>query len=221
MHRLLILLVLIAACGKYKTSGSRLGEIRSLTPAALSAGDLSSIRTICAALVSKAASIAQAPNLTYTFSYATKSCEEPRLSVNRLVPVTIENQNSSYKFKDGSSYFVFPEVETNVSGIMKEVCSNANSATPTDSFTSSGGNATWVTTSAVSSSDCNPGNGQMCILIDTGIPSGSGYKIVSKDWMKFQVDPSLANYGFYVERKAESEALCGLNKYTINIATLR
>ncbi len=219
MNKILILALLVG-CGKYKTTSSRLGQIRSFAPQALSSDESARLSLICSSLDAKYASITASPSLTYTFSVASKSCEDAKLSVSRLAMVTIDNQSSSYvKFKEGSATFVFPDVETRNSGIMKEIC--ANLSTGTDSFRSDAGNAVWYTSSGVSSSDCNPGNGEMCLLIDTGTPSGASFKVSNKDWVKFQVDSALPHYGFFVDRRVESDSVCGQNKYTVNVATLR
>ncbi len=210
------LILVISACGKIDgPKSSSLGEIRAFSSQAISGNDLTTIQTICTALTSKANSLNVTNNKTYTFATMNKGCEDSTLSATSTVQADI--QNLIFKRLDTGANFVFSDVETNSVGTMKSVC--ANTTNPSSPSTQTDGTAIWITATSLNNSDCLPSGNEVCLLIEKGLPNTTstvtnGYEIVSKDWIKFQVDSRMSNYGFWTGRKVISSAGCGTSKYS-------
>jgi hypothetical protein len=217
----LAFVLLATSCGEIPKTGTLLGEERSFNPLVVNQQEEQRLQLLCARLNNKAQALSQGSAETFTFSVTEKSCEGTILSSNQLISTGLEVMQGSYRLRrnDNGALFVFPDLETNISGIMKEICGNLSGITSPKKI--AGDNVLWFTTTNVSTSDCTPRGNEMCILLETGVPSGSNYVVVAKEWIRFQVDPVLPKAGFYTERKKISQASCGQAKFTEIIATLK
>jgi hypothetical protein len=219
----LFLILAISSCGKIDNpKSSSLEEVRSFSVQSLTGNDLTTLQTICTALTSKYNFLNVTNNKTYSFGTSSKSCEDANVSATTLVQADI--QGLLFKRLDTGANFIFPDVETNVSGVMKTVC--ANTTNPSSPLAQADGSAIWFTATSLSNSDCKPAANEVCLLIEKGVTSTSttapgSYEIVSKDWVKFQVDSRMSNYGFWTGRKLISSALCGTSKYSEAHADLK
>lgn len=222
MKSFLLILFLVIGCGKSPSSSSSkivLGQERQFNPVAVSGSLKDDIAVICQALINKSNALPGLIGSSFTYSVASKSCEQESLSGTSDVAVVIQKPAANFVFKVQSSGldFVYSDVETTSSGIMGEICSRGDSLT--NPFQLSNGSALWLTTGA--SSECTPGPGQKCIGIDTASVQGTGYKVHTREWITFNTNSSLPRVGFFTERTTVSASICGTNQQTQTRAVLK
>jgi hypothetical protein len=213
-------MILFASCGKIETA-NKFNIVRKYEPLVMTDDHKNQISLLCAAMGQKASALDSALGSTFNLSLATKECNQAEISSAGNVTVTAQKEGSDYLFKVGTGAFRFQYIETNNSGIMKEICNEISSLT--NPFKAINGSAVWISTN-VTSSDCPAANGNKCILIETGTPqvnSTDSYTINVRDWIRFVTDPNLANYGFYSYRKQTNKNFCTESKFQEAIATLK
>jgi hypothetical protein len=217
----LFFLLLSVSCGKYDMpSGSSniIGEARALS-STKSSSDISNLSVICAALSSKSFTLPQSLNSSLSFNTSQKDCSGNDIE-NGNVDVVIQGNGSNYTFKRkaDSLDFIFPNVETNTSGVLQDVCPNISS------FSSpliQGSQATFFTTTGISSSDCAPTSGEICLQVSTGRVEGSQAIIHTKEWIRFRVSSTQGKIGFFTQRKKVARSYCGENESLVFSATLK
>ena len=212
-------LMLLAACGGKIPVGKNvgLGENRNFSTMALQGDERAQLNTICEALKQKALALNPSINTTFVFSVSQKVCEQTGTGVAADEQVYIQQTGNNYFFKRVADNrdFVFSEIQTPNSGIVGEICSRLNNvSTPlTNPVILTSGKAMWFTTN-VNSPECVATSQSLCLMIETGVPSGTNYKITDRDYFKFQVDPTLPRIGFFLQRTNISSGLCGINQTT-------
>jgi len=217
MNKIILLTVLFASfgCGNDNMKvNNLLGETRAFSPAVMNDAERTRLTTICQALTAKAQALTQTNSQNLSFSVSQRECSAGAgfLAGSVVtVPTTIVSNPPEFKLRraDNGNPFVYADVETAESGIMRTVCSDL--ATATNPRRLDNGTSLWVTTSDISTTDCNPKGNEFCIQIETGTPNGENFDITTREWMKFQMDPALPRFGFFTERKTLTNALCGLN----------
>jgi hypothetical protein len=213
-------IILLASCGKIETA-NKLNIVRKFEPLQMSNDDKNTISGLCAALGQKAAALDSALGSTFVLSLATKDCNQASIGSAGDVTVTAQREGSDYLFKVGTAAFRFQYIETNNSGIMKEICNGISGLT--NPFKASNGNAVWISTNATSG-DCPSINGNKCILIESGMPQANttdSFSITVRDWLRIVTDQNLANYGFYSYRKQINKSFCTEGRFQEAIATLK
>ncbi|WP_408096794.1 hypothetical protein ACJVC5_17295 [Peredibacter sp. HCB2-198] len=218
----LSLAVLAFACGKYEgvVPGSSLGQSRSFQPIVADSTLLNNVTSICSALTQKNSILNSAVNSVHNFDASQTNCDGTMLSTG-IVKTTIQNIGSEYQFrKDDGTSFIFPNVETNTSGIMSSFCSNLSNLQ--NQTVSSDNIVTSITTSGISSADCSPVAGEICVLIETGPLSGTAFTVTTQEWIRFRVSNSTGQkIGFFTQRKKVSRSFCGTNQSIEYRATLK
>lgn len=217
---LLSLAFLVASCGdQIQQSENSLGQTRSLAPLQVSAQMRVDLQKICQALSNKNAMLHQYINAPFRFSVRKKDCDGKDVGVMSEVPVTIQRPLTNYIFKrtEDNVDFLFPDVETNEFGVVSPICSRlSNLQNPI--ITGSG--AIWISTNPAGS-DCTPLGTEKCLMIETGVPQNNTHRIVSREWLKFNVDYNLPNIGFYTYRKRLSATFCEVGKFIQEEVTLK
>ncbi len=222
MKKILLLttFVLASSCGKIDTTkNSILGSVVAFQPEALTTEDARLLRKICSSLETKETNLGASSSTVYTFAVQDKSCSSD-LSGETNVAVNVDYPK--FKRVDTGGNFIFPDIEATDSGIMKTICDETDN--PISPVKNASGVAIWFSTIDISASDCNSSNGQPCIIIKKGIPSGpSGnkFEIVSQEWMQFQTIINQGNVGFWIFRKAITNTSCTNTDYTEVRATLK
>ena len=216
-------LLLFASCGgSYNlTNGTTLGEERSLVIEQVSAGEVQLVQTLCSALAEKASLLSTGVAQNYDFVVSQKKCEETSGSTPAVVNVYTEISGSNYNFKrsDNSALFIYPDIETQTSGVTKELCSRLSSlASP---IKLSNGNALWFEISRDGMTDCSPSSGDVCLMVETGLPTGEKYKIVSREFIKFQLNRTLPKFGFFTTRRSYSNAFCTGSNFAETSAAIK
>jgi hypothetical protein len=223
----LALIGIVASCGKYDVqgvSGSTVGEVKSLqTAAALSDADRTNLSDICSALSAKSATLSTVGSSVFTFSTSQMDCAKNE-TADSNVQTVIQGAGGIYSFKLKSSGldFVFPNVETNTSGILSSICSGVSTSLSTlTSPLISGGEAIFFTTSGISSDNCQPGSGEKCVQIEKAIINGSSATVYSKDWLRIRTSTTLGKTGFFTYRKNVAQSYCAQGEAIITKATLK
>jgi hypothetical protein len=210
----------LVSCGKIATS-DQFSIVRKFEPIAISDSDKSTLTTMCAILSQKAVALDSTLGASYSFMLASKDCDESNTGASKQVDVISSKDGTNYIFKTSTTPFRFQYIETNASGIFKEVCSNLSNLT--NPYKDTNGNAAWF--SFVSSSgDCPAIKGNKCVLFETGVPkSGSfdSYTITVRDWLSIIYDANYANRGFYSYRKQRNKSACTEDKFQEAIAILK
>lgn len=221
---ILFLSFLALSCGKIDvttSSSSSVGESRGINAfSALSTTDRNNILSVCNALTSKASVLPSFVGATYSFSSDTSDCERKKTSELNVETIIQSNgQNFVFKRKDNNQDFIFPEVETNTSGVLVEAC---NLLTGLQNPLVSGTSATYVTTSGISSGDCTPASGEVCLSIEKAAQQGNFFIVHTKEWLRVRVsNPTNARIGFVTQRKKVTRGSCGIGEVLEFQATLK
>lgn len=209
---LILLSFLIISCGKIDvitTGNSTVGESRGINVfSVLSGTDRNNISSVCNALSTKASLLLGTVGATYNFSSSTFDCDRKNTAeMNVETFIQSIDQNFVFKRKDSNQDFIFPEVETNTSGAMADVC---NLLTSLQNPLVSGTGATYVTTSGISSGDCVPVSGEVCVAIEKAGQQGNFFVVHTKEWLRVRVsNPTNARIGFVTQRKKVTRGSCG------------
>jgi hypothetical protein len=213
---LLSALIISTACGKLTPSSSNLGSELKYEPQAISTSETKSLANLCTVLSSKNALLSQSPGQTFTFDVSKRTCEEDSLSSPASMVVGLDGTHLR-EATNGLS-FAFSDIETNVSGMMKEICSDLTALTNPKKLSS--GNI--MRFSLRPSAECSPTSRELCVYFETATPyKDDSYKIITKEWIKFQMDPTLSRVGFFTERRRITSALCAPEKSSEVFAALK
>lgn len=210
-----ISLLVFISCGRVSPGLGSLGQEMSFKPQALTASESQRLNHLCSTLGSKAALLGQAGAQSYTFSVRKKGCDEASLGASESVLVGLDG--TKLRVTGNGLAFTFPDIETNQTGVMKEICGDLASLTNPQKLE----NGNIMKVDLKSSAECNPGPKELCLYLETGAPSGESYKVISREWIRFQMDPTLPRVGFFTERKLKSSVFCGLGKTSETIAILQ
>lgn len=211
----LSLAFLAISCGKIDvtTSGSTtVGESRSVNAlSVLSDTDRNNLTSVCNALGTKNSALPTFVGATYSWASATADCDKkvtPELNVETVIQSN--GQNYVFKRKDNNQDFIFPNVETNTSGILADACNFLNGL---QNPLVSGSTATYYTTTGISSEDCVPTSGEVCVSVETAGRSGDFYIVHTKEWLRVRVSsPTNARIGFVTQRKKVTQGSCGIGE---------
>lgn len=222
-YSFLFLTCLIVSCGKYESEVSRnlIGETRSATALSVSSSDRNNLASICGALAQKSTILPSIVGTTnFLFTTIQTDCEGETV-VNADINVVVQNSGAGLVFKksiDGLDY-IFPEVETQSSGLLAGVCADLSTfSNPRLEGTS----ATWITTSGISSNDCTPLSGEICVMVEKGnLNNDQTYTVHTKEWMRVRVSSIEGKLGFFTERKRLTQSICEANKSQISRAILK
>lgn len=221
---LITLSFLALSCGKIEvtsSAGSTVGESRSINAfSVLSTTDRNNISSVCNALTTQASLVPNFVGATYTFSSDTADCEGKITSELNVETVIQSNgQNFVYKRKDNNQDFIFPQVETNTNGVLADAC---NLLSGLQNPLVSGATATYVTTSGISSVDCTPASGEVCVEIEKASQQGNFFVVHTKEWLRVRVsNPTNARIGFVTQRKKVTRGSCGIGEVLEFKATLK
>lgn len=212
---LLLTLMALVSCGQHEgESTMRLGQVRTVAPIALGSENVTRLTTLCNALTQKVQQLALTTTASMTFDVRESQCGGTVVSSRQ--PAEVKGTAPAFFFSKTDEghvgeAFVFYSIETNQSGVMGTICGSLSN--PTVPLVN-GGKALWFST--VSTRDCVAGTNEMCIFIETGLPTGKAdeYKITGEDWMKFQLNPGHPRYGYFIDRKTLSSAGCADDKLT-------
>jgi hypothetical protein len=218
---LLSLGLLVSACGATQVgqSNNSLGQTRSLAPLEVTSQTKDDLLRICQALTTKNAMLNQYINAPFTFAVRKKDCDGKDVGVLSNVPVSVQRPVTNYVFKRQADNvdFLLPDVETNEFGIVSPICSRlSNFQNPIVTGTG----AIWVSTRP-SGADCTALGTEQCLMIETGVPQNNTYRIVSREWIKFNVNYNQPNIGFYTYRKRVSATFCESGKFIQEEVTLK
>ncbi len=215
-YSILLLSILAVSCGEYKTMGGasdRVGDIRQVTgqDAAASRLDRDNMVKVCNALARKESILMTALNSIHTFSTSQSDCDGNSIGSGN-VNVVLQSGLSGFVFKrqsDGLD-FIFPNVETADSGVLADICADISDlSNPVKGETE----VTYFTTSAISSSDCAPSSGEICVKVEKAFFQGSTATIHTKEWLRVRVSsPDNKYIGFVTERKKVTQSFCGRNE---------
>lgn len=216
----LSLTILAFSCGQYEgvNTGSQLGAVRAFSPATMDSTTASQLSAICNALAQKNSILNSAIGSAHNFDATQTDCEKIIINTG-IVQTTIQNVGE-YQFRkiDGTS-FIFPNVETNTSGVMAPVCANlANLQTQIQN----GSEVVSISTTGISPDDCTPVAGETCVLFESGALANNSFTVTTKEWIRFRVtNPTNNRIGFFTQRKKVSRSFCGNNESVEYKATLK
>lgn len=213
MKTLLILLAIGAiSCGKYENVSSKngsVGSFKSLSPVSISQSEKMTLTSVCNALAQKAAVLSVSTGSSFSFQSQQSDCSGNIIS-SGLVNVTLQSSSGSFSFKkpDGSD-FIFPDVETNTTGMLSQVCpalSTASNPIQVDQ------DYLYVTTS-VNSSECLPVSGEVCVQVEKGSVVSGQVQIHTIEIMRVRTQSNNNRLiGFFTHRKKYARAYCGDNE---------
>lgn len=217
---LLSILVLAAACGKYKVapSSSLIGQKLLVSP--LSSLDRTNLQTICNAMASKNVVV----NTNLNFTTFEGDCAGNTIT-NGVVPTTIQQSGSNFVLKrklTGQDY-VFPELESPTQGLLSDLCSNlaANPQTFDNPVQSGSDQVTYSTTSG-DITECSPQPEQLCVVVQRASIQNGEYIVHTKDFMRVKVSNAsgTGKLGYFTFRKKIAKSFCGINEQVVFSAEL-
>jgi hypothetical protein len=216
-------LLIMASCGNIDGVGTTtLGQEKTYSPVTADASLTAQLAVICQSLQQKAQVLSQLTTTPYVFDVSKKACTDSNYSSALKTPVLIQKPNSTYIFKLNPSGldFVFPNVETDTSGSLGEICAALSSLT--NPMKLQNGNVIWLSTAA-KDSDCKVSSGdERCLAIETGYLSYTTqmYVVNSKEWIKFYTLLNKPRTGFFNYRKLVSNAQCAVGETQETLAVL-
>lgn len=211
----ILLSLLSISCGKIDvtTNGSStVGESRAINAfSVLSDTDRSNISSVCNALGTNASLLPNFVGASYSFSSSISDCERKITSELNVETVVQSNgQNFVYKRKDNNQDFIFPIVETNTSGVLADAC---NLLSGLQNPLISGTSASYITTSGISSVDCSPASGEVCVAIEKASQQGDFFVVHTKEWLRVRVsNQTNSRIGFVTQRKKVTRGSCGIGE---------
>lgn len=213
---LILLSFLALSCGKIGTTSSgsnTVGESRSINAfSVVSDTDRNNLNVVCNSAAAKSAILPSVVGATYNWSSSTSDCAK-KVTNEFNVETIIQNTGTNFVFKrkDNNQDFIFADVETNTSGILADACSLLNGGQQNPVV--SGSNASYISTSAISSSDCQPTSGEICVSIERASQQGDQFVVHTKDWLRVRVSsPTNERIGFVTQRKKVTRGSCGTDQ---------
>jgi hypothetical protein len=225
---LILMSILLASCGEYgpisTLNTTKVGETLPLSGSPLSDTDRANLTTICNSLANKSSSLQSTVNSTLSFVTSQTDCSGNSMG-SGTTDVTIQNSGSDFVFKQkvNGLDFIFPNVETNTSGVMSPACQNVASLSVTSNAFSTPNGATTVyyTTTGISPTDCPIITGEQCVLVQSGQTDAAGVRINTKEWIRFRISSTQGKLGFFTYRKKVAQSFCGVNETLTSQATLK
>lgn len=224
---ILLLTILAVSCGEYKTldgASERVGDLRQVTGenAAASRLDRENMVQVCNALAIKKSVLGTALNSVHTFSTSQSDCEGNNIGSGN-VNVVLQSGLSGFVFKrqtDGLD-FIFPNVETHDSGVFADICNDISDlSNPVRKEGSS--DITYFNTTSISSSDCSPASGEICVKVEKAFLQGTTAQVHTKEWLRVRVSsPDNKYLGFVTQRKKVTQSFCGRNEVLTFQASLQ
>lgn len=224
MKILFSILILSLGCGRVEvgnSKGTSLGSVRTISPVTVNSAEKSQIQSICSAIAQKTTNLAMTANFSYLFNFSQKICGNVTVPAQDANVLLQSNGAGGYSFKNSNGQnFVFPEVETTTTGSMAKICASlTNLQNP---IAAGNGNFIWMSTT--STPNCVSNTNQRCIQLETGIPTdatNTSYRIISTEVMKFNIQPSQPNLGFYTDRRFLTNVSCGNNQFSDTSAFMK
>jgi hypothetical protein len=202
--------LLAVSCGRYEapgTTGSSLGQSRSMSISQMNGSDRNVITAICSALAIKSLQLPQSINTVHKFSTGQTDCSGNIVSSGD-VDVVIQNDSSGYVFKRKSEGldFIFPVIETNERGIFSAVCGNISALT--SPFVNAN-EAIYISTSGISPEDCRSLQGEVCVAIERASVQGTSATVHTREWIRVRTGGTQGKIGFITQRKRLTKSFCG------------
>lgn len=218
---LFLLSVLAISCGKIDMkSGGGIGQIRELTPQAISVGEQLIFDSICSGLTRKSQRFSTSLPTSIVFDVQEKDCDGKTVTFGSQ-QVRVSSSTNGYQFErqDSGGSFIFPNVETSDSGVMKEICGGSRSIPVVDG----NGDARWISTSGFSASECPSASGEQCVLVEIGSKQGTStsYRIHTREVIRFNVNVNSGKHGYFSLRKKFADSNCDAGDNTEASATMR
>lgn len=215
---LLGLSLFLAACGKTNVAprDGSLNVLRLFSPALITEQERTRLSTLCQALAQKAQALPTTSAQRLQFEVQERPCSTGTdLSgiTPQSVPTLTEVQAPSIfrlRRADNNLQFILPELETNATGSMAQVCSDVSDQTQNPRRLANG-SSLWVNVTNPDPNHCRAGTNEICIQLETGVQEGGSERIIKREFIRFQMDRTLPRYGFWTERELESTALCGID----------
>jgi hypothetical protein len=220
---LMLTLVVSASCGRIENpiSASGIGELRTISAlSGVLASERTNLQLICDALARVETILPSAVNTNHTYLAGQTDCAGKFIE-NSNINVVIQAVNSGYVFRrqDGLE-FLFPVFETASKGEVSSLCS-ALATNLTNPVVRENGSAVFFRTTGISA-NCPDVPGERCILLEQALPEGSlSYRIVSREWIRFRVDPRLTKAGFFSYRQRIARSYCPQNQGLVFEASLK
>src|SRR5690606_2724993 len=116
--------------------------------------------------------------------------------------------------------FIYADPETHQSGIMGTICGGASSNITNQRQQSD--DQFLVFTFNTPTTECAPTADEICIRIDTASRvSNDEFRLTSREWIKYRVNDTQAKFGYFLERRTLSTALCGQDQQSETVAILK
>lgn len=216
--KVLFFLLIISSCGKIDIASTGLGQERSSAEFAISTDDLVVFDRVCEALTRKVVLYSASLPSPMTYTVERTDCEGVSAApVDQSVAVENAGGNFQLRVQATNAAFVFPNSESQVSGVMAPFCAGVAKLP----LKKTNGDATWISRS-VSSGDCPPSAKEDCFAIETGSPSGKDeFKIHTREFIRFNVNKTSPRYGLFTFRKVSSANGCLGKQFSSTSATLK
>lgn len=215
---LLSILVLGAACGKYKVAPSSSMVGQKLQVSQLTSLDRSNLQTICNALANKQVVV----NTNLNFNTFEGDCGGNTIT-NGVVPTTIQQSGSSFvlKRKLTGQDFVFPDLESASSGLLGDACSRLGDPSFENPVESGSDRVTYSTTSG-DIAECSPQPEQLCVVVQKASLQNGEYIVHTRDLMRVKVSNAsgTGKLGYFTFRKKIAKSFCGVNEQVVFSAEL-
>jgi hypothetical protein len=218
--KVLLLLVIATACGpsaKVLTDAQSVNELRESKPQTLSNSDRQKIISICQAFSQKASTLDSLIGTKLNFVTAETDCSG-NMASSGTTQVTLQKSGGDYVLKRVADNldFIFPEIETHTSGLLASVCSS-----PFESPVIEENRVIYFTTEGITTRDCVPATGEICVAVEIGRPEGVNNRIHTREWLRVRTDLTKNRVGFFTYRKKLTKAYCGENEALLFTAILQ
>lgn len=214
--RSLVILLLIASCGKYEaTSSAQLGQLIKFEPQELNTTQISQKEKICNAIIAKTARLRNEHGASYSFTVSESNCSGERSSEEQVnVKVDVSDTSINFTRADGN-FFIFKDAGTNLSGIFKSYCEATTMPFIHNQI------PVWV--DVESSAFCTKEGNRDCVNFKSGLKEPNSvdmYRITTQETFKLDTLSTSSRYGFYTHRVLQSSASCSESGLTIIRANL-
>lgn len=198
-------LLVLSACGKVKLEDSNPQNDESgYFPLAVEGEELRKITLVCDSLKYKERRMST--GIDFTFGQSQKGCKQDKFPTLTDMAVTTMQPNGEYIFmpSNGIGSVLFPDVETSNKGVMAKVCDEIDRLMTPMQLSSD----LVLNINTNDTKYCNDDDGNhVCINLDRGpFVSGTAYKILTREFIKFKI--SGGNQGYFVERRSIADANC-------------
>lgn len=216
----LILLFALVGCGDTPSDKKAiLGDVVPFEPQPLSSEDQGKINLICNAVNYKS-SILENETRDFLFKYTERPCGQEKDTTSAVTAKIVDSRNSRgediYSFQPaGSKSYVFKEIETAQTGIVRKLCEAMQdpSQTITNPMRTDSTDTKAIWYQLVSTDDCEADANHLCLQILYGSSSdaGASYLRHTREQMRIRYTANV-NRGYYVYRSKVSEIGCEENQ---------